>query len=136
MDFLDGRTIQVKVGTEIARQYIVENGTPQGNVVSPTLFTIAINNIFGNISMDMGRSPFADDEALWKRGRNIEHINEKMQEGINQVEKWGTKWGFKLSVEKTTAMFFSKKKIRECNLKIYGNNLERVDSFCFFGSAF
>ena len=86
--------------------------------------------------MDMGRSLFAGDGALWKRGRNIEHINKKMQEGINQVEKWGTKWGFKFSVEKTKAMFFTRKKIRECNLKIYGNNLERVDHFCFLGLHF
>lgn len=34
----------------------------------------------------MGRSQFADDGMLWKRGRNIKYIVRKVQEEINQVE--------------------------------------------------
>ncbi len=47
------------------------------------------------------RSLFADDGAIWKRGMNVEHIVKKVQDDIQQVEKWGIKWGFKFSVEKT-----------------------------------
>ena len=38
MDFLRGRTIQVKVGAELSSKHGVQNGTPQGSVVSPTYF--------------------------------------------------------------------------------------------------
>ena len=37
---------------------------------------------------------FADDGALRKRGRNVRHEVNKIQDGIRQVE-WGMKWGFK-----------------------------------------
>lgn len=35
---------------------------------------------------DVGQSLFADDGALWKRGRNINHITAKIQEAVNVVE--------------------------------------------------
>lgn len=37
-DFFSDGSIQVRTGAELSRQYIVENDTPQGSVVSPTLF--------------------------------------------------------------------------------------------------
>jgi len=58
-------------------------------VISPTLFTIMINDIFGSIPAGMGRSLFADDRALWKRESNIDHIVKKLQEGIDHGEKSG-----------------------------------------------
>ena len=84
--------------------------TPQGSVVSPTLFSIMINDIYLNLPGDIGRSLFADDGALWKRGRNVEDILKKMQEGIDQVENRGIIWGFKFSVEKSKVMAFTNKK--------------------------
>lgn len=36
----------------------------------------------------------------WKRGGNIKYIVKKLQEGINQVEGWGTEQDFKFSVGK------------------------------------
>lgn len=65
--FLKGRSIQVKIGTDISNKHKVEHGTPQESVISPTLFSIMINDIFKNVPNDMNRSLFADDGALWKR---------------------------------------------------------------------
>lgn len=59
----------------------------------------------------MEKSLFVDDRASWKRGRNIEYIVKKLQEGINQEEGWGTEQGFKFSVgKKTKVMFLTHKK--------------------------
>ena len=43
-DFLQDRTIQVKVGTAFSRSHHLENGTPKGSVLSPLLFIIMMNN--------------------------------------------------------------------------------------------
>ena len=85
----------------------------------------------------MGRSLFADDGALWKRGRNVRRVVNKIQDGIRRVEEWGMKWGFKFSVEKNKFMLFTKKRLREdSEVKLYGSNLERVESFPFLGVYF
>ncbi len=57
-----------------------------------------INDMYVHLPAGMGRSLFADDGAIWKRGMNAEHIDRKVQDVIQQVEKWGIKWGFTFSV--------------------------------------
>ena len=79
-DFLHERSIQVRINTAFSHQVNVENGTPQGSVISPILFSIMIDDVFDNIDRDIGRSLFADDGALWKRGKNIKHIVKKTAE--------------------------------------------------------
>uniref|UniRef100_A0A3B3CGC5 Reverse transcriptase domain-containing protein n=1 Tax=Oryzias melastigma TaxID=30732 RepID=A0A3B3CGC5_ORYME len=116
-DFLEDRKIQVRVGKMMSGQFRTENGTPQGSVISPTLFLIMINDIFDKVPTELGRSLFADDGALWKRGRNKKHLVRKMQQGLKQVEDWGMKWGFRFSVEKSKVLVFTGKRQREqCEL--------------------
>ena len=118
------------MGPEISKRIVVENGTPQGSVVSPLLFNIMINDIFSNVQPGIGRSLFADDSSLWKRGKNVKHIVKKLQESITQVEEWGKKWGLRFSMEKTKTMFFTRKKIdEEIKVRLYDKNVERVKSF-------
>lgn len=100
-DFLFGRKIQVRVRSDLSSQYAVENGTPQGSVISLLLFTIMINDVFSKVPKDIGRSLFADDGALWKRGRNIARVTGKVQGAIDEVVEWGWDWGCRFSVEKT-----------------------------------
>ena len=65
-NYLFDRYIQVKMGTTILTRYKVDNGTPHGSVISPILFSIMINDVYSDISADIGRSLFADDGALTK----------------------------------------------------------------------
>ena len=67
-----------------------------------------IDDVFDNIDRYIGRSLFADDGALWKRGKNIV---KKLQNAIEKVEQWSLKWGFRFSVEKTNIIFFSRRNI-------------------------
>ncbi len=85
-DFLADRFIQVRIGKVLSGRYMVENGIPQGSIISPILFSIMINYVFSQVQGDIVRSLFADDGAVWKRGRNINHITGKIQEAIEVVE--------------------------------------------------
>ena len=67
-DFLNNRSIQVRVGGELSEPMGIENGTPQGSVISPVLFNVMINDIFQQVPSSFGKSLFADDGVVWKKG--------------------------------------------------------------------
>ena len=135
-EFLFDRCIQVKIGAAMSQKYKVENGTPQGSVISPLLFSIMINDVFSQVQEDIGRSLFADDGALWKRGKNIQFIVKRIQEAVNTVERWSYSWGFKFSVGKTNSVLFTRRRGLDPQLKIYGQAIERVKEFRFLGVWF
>lgn len=85
MDFLLNFTIQVKVGSCYSNIYTIDNGTPQGSVCSPILFNIIINDIFSKVGKGIGKSLYAYDGALWKRGRNVKFVERGMQKAVEEV---------------------------------------------------
>ncbi|KAI2655937.1 RNA-directed DNA polymerase from mobile element jockey [Labeo rohita] len=86
--FLFERYIQVKIGTSVSNKFKVDNGT------------VMINDVFNKIKYDIGKSLFADDVALWKNGKSLLLVQEKIQKAVGLIEEWSYSWGFKFSVEK------------------------------------
>ena len=71
-NFNEDRTFQVKVGKCFSSVKTQENGTPQGAVISPTLFNIAINDLSKAIKdKNIHISQFADDCAIWTTWKKI-----------------------------------------------------------------
>lgn len=91
----------MRVGGVFSDILWIDNGTPQGSVISPVLFNVMINDMFDDVGRGFGLSLFADDGAIWKRGRNIKFIIKKMQAALDKVVEWAGRWGFKISVEKS-----------------------------------
>ena len=73
-EFLQNRMIQVRVGDAYSNGTTIDNGTPQGSIMSPVLFNVMVKDIFEDLGSGFGVSLLADDGAVWKRGRNIKHI--------------------------------------------------------------
>ena len=104
-DFLSGRTFQVRIGDKLSDRYKQSNGTPQGSVISPVLFLMAIND-FPDGGTNIKKSIFADDAAIWKTGRHLETIRKQLQDTMTKIETWWLEWGFSLSTEKTVGVVF------------------------------
>uniref|UniRef100_A0A3B5QKI5 Reverse transcriptase domain-containing protein n=1 Tax=Xiphophorus maculatus TaxID=8083 RepID=A0A3B5QKI5_XIPMA len=136
-DFLTDRNIRVKIGNEVSSKCLTENGTPQGSIISPMLFIIMINDIFSKIEGKFGMTLFADDGLIWKRGRNITFLNDKMQEALGKVEDWALEWGFRISSSKSKFVNFTNRKVgTKIKLKMYDKEVERVDKFKYLGLWF
>ena len=104
-NFLHDRTFQVSLGSALSETLNLENGTPQGSVISPLLFAIMINDIPFND--DIEYALYADDCTIWAGGKQEVLINSSLQENLNILQNWCDHWGFKVSSSKTQGISFT-----------------------------
>ncbi|VDI82655.1 Hypothetical predicted protein [Mytilus galloprovincialis] len=123
--FLTNRTIQVKINNTLSDTLTIQNGTPQGSCISPTLFNIMVNDLPSCIN-NCSISQFADDSAIWLCGKNIGYIQRRIQKDLHNIKSWCDKWGFLISPSKTVAIVFSRKKKTEKLVLTLGNSLLQV----------
>ena len=133
--FLANRTFQVNIESALSDTFHLENGTPQGSVISPILFDIMINDIpFTN---KIESSLYADDCAIWASGRNESFINKYLQENVDILQKWCDTWGFQISHSKTQGINFTlKAKLLNTKLKLRKDNITFTDNIKFLGVTF
>jgi hypothetical protein len=81
---LSNRTLQVRINNTCSDIYIVQNGTPQGSCISLTLFNIMVNDLSSCIK-NCEMSQFADDGAIWKSGPNLKHLQNKIQQDLDNI---------------------------------------------------
>ena len=133
--FLHGRRIQVRLGRVLSDQFSVENGVPQGSVISPLLFILMINDL--DLGSLVNQSLFADDTGIWKSHRNLSFLQTKVQNALDCIGGWCDLWGFKVSVEKTKVIVFAKRPVRTDFQLVYdGRPLEIVKEHKFLGIYF
>src|SRR5206468_10095883 len=134
-DFIQDRTIEVRVGKTKSKVMRLENGTPQGSVISPILFLVMINDLKVSKSE---LSLFADDSSTFKTGRNLKLINKGIQTSLDQIQTWCDTWGFKISVAKTCAVLFTHKSKTELPfpLTLNGQAIKTENKVKFLGVWF
>lgn len=110
-NFLTDRSIKVRIGNTHSQNYKLENGTPQGSVISPLLFILMINDF--PTSNDIKTSLYADDSCIWKNGSNIKYIQSKLQIHLNKITNWCNKWGFIISPKKPRQLFSLKRNLTQ-----------------------
>lgn len=107
--FLKDRKYQVKIENSLSEPYSLDNGTPQGSCLSPILFLIMIND-FPMLPWQVSSGIFADDSSIWKAGNCVQHIGRCLQEAMDCISRWCTKWGFVINTDKTEAIMITKRK--------------------------
>ena len=105
-DFLSNRCIRVRIGAAVSNSYELQNGTPQGSVISPLLFLLMVDDI-DELENGTKLSLFADDSAAWKSGPNLAALTRDIQQYLNRLTTFFERWGFELSVAKTVAIVLS-----------------------------
>ena len=111
--------IQVKLGGTISSPRVLVNGVPQGAVLSPTLFNVAINDIIDNITSPIRCGLFADDFYVALPCSNVSLGEHLLQETLNKLLKWSTENGFQFSTNKTVGVHFCRR--YRCNHSINVN---------------
>lgn len=136
--FLQNRKFRVKLGNFISEDKILENGVPQGSVLSPTLFNIAINDIIQKIEAPVHSTLFADDLAIFVKCKNANSGETILQETVNKISTWSQQNGFRFSTDKTKAVHFCR--VRNCdhhlNITLNNVNLLRDTKVRYLGLIF
>ena len=105
---LKDRKIQVRVGSDLSEVKLLDNGSPQGSVLSPILFNILINtqyDVLKNHFCELSQN--ADDAAVWKSGRSKSHLVHLMQRILDIIKQWAEALGIKISANKTEVVMFN-----------------------------
>ena len=150
LNFLSERTFQVRVNEGISTTKKLENGVPQGSVISPTLFNIIMNAV-DDPGKKCGRvksAKFADDMATWLapktapykksikkggKGYKDKRIREIEQATTELIKNLKSK-GFKVNTEKTQATIFNTDE--EIELNIDGKQIKTKPTLKYLGVTF
>lgn len=112
--YLTNRTIQLKINKTYSDPITLRAGTPQGGVLSPTIFGIWVGDI-PKPSKKERLSQYADDIGTWSRGRNEVTVREQLQKYNNKMTSWCRKSRISLSAAKTQVTAISKKDVQNPN---------------------
>ena len=135
-NFLTNRTFQVRIGKTASVTKKLQNGIPQGCIISPFLFNLMLYDI--PTSPVVNSLLYADDYLLWKSGRNRKLIFNSAQTHLNTINKWFNSWGLNISEEKTVGILFSRGSVKNNTLsvKLNGKVISIKDEHKFLGLIF
>ena len=118
---LNSRIINSNLGDACIRK-LVTRGTPQGGVLSPLLWLLAVNVILRQFDA-RGRKivAYADDVVILITGKFLSTISDVMQFELNELSSWATSKGLGVNPEKTELVLFTRRyKIEQFRLPVLG----------------
>ena len=129
-NYVKNRKARVRFQGHTSEFKDLENGTPQGGILSPFLFNILMEHI-ACLRLPNGVYIFiyADDVCAVARGVNKFH---NMQTALNMIFETSSEIGLKINIQKTKAMAIRHTNT-ERNFKIGQQQLEWVNSFMYLG---
>ena len=137
-NFLSGRQVKVKIGSSLSEAKNIEQGVPQGSVLSCTLFAIAIDGVLDVIPKGVKAALYVDDLTIYASG-TPECAKRKVSTTIRNLEKWCLQTGFQFSASKTVSMHVCR--VRNCGkhaegLELNGNAIHCKESLTYLGVVF
>lgn len=142
--FLSGRTFAVRLGAHTTDDFAMASGTPQGSVLSPTVFNLYVHDI--PIDRHISLTQFADDISLHythkKPGVAQNYFNVYLAGLTNYFREW------KLKLSEAKSEFINimgrvadtniklRKKARQMNISVNGCILKLVKNVRLLGIQF
>jgi ribonuclease HI len=106
-DFLRNRVQRTCVGTALSPWALVEDGVPQGSVLSCLLYLAFTHDILGPDADDC--ASYADDLLLWGAGKTAFDAAAPLQPRLTALQRWAGRNLCHVSSRKTVYTVFSKR---------------------------
>ena len=132
----------VKIGNYLSNSFDSDIGLGQGDVMSPTLFNLYINDLVGNY---LNRAPdpavlhntqlncllYADDLVI------LSESQQGLQHCMDQLSKFNDDWDMDINLDKTETLVFNKKgKFIKPKITYKGLNIRATNSSKYLGIYF
>ena len=135
--------VQCSVNTNMGLTpfFTTTQGVRQGDVLSPQLFNLFLNDIPSILDKDQGVKlnaksinclMYADDIAI------LSNSHEGLQQSVNKVREYFNEWELNVNVQKSAFMTFGPKtKSTQGTSLLYGNlPINRTEEYCYLGIQF
>lgn len=130
--FLQNRKFRIKMSTCKSTVRPIEAGVPQGSVLAPMLFNIYVSDLPALPGASMAL--YADDTAILVTSRSVEIVERRLQEYLEILQEWYSKWRIKVNTEKSSAILFTKRRIRPTtDLTLFGANIPWTNQARYLG---
>jgi hypothetical protein len=109
------------VNISLSKTFAIETGVPQGSILSPTLFSIFINDIPTSTHYRNQSCLFADDLCTLFYSKSLDETKKQLQKYLDQMEKWR----LNMSPSKCNYIIFhnGSRNIRDINLLLYNEQM-------------
>ena len=136
--FLSDRVLRVRVGNVVSEAQALDDGVPQGSILSVTLFAVAINGVIDVLPDGVHSSLYVDDLSISFSAARMPLIERKLQLSIRRVSRWTADRGFRFSASKTVTMHFCRLRgiHPDPDLYIDGRRISCVESSRYLGLIF
>jgi len=106
-NYLEDRSIKVKVNDSLSESCPIKVGVPQGSVLGPLLFIIYFND-FNYLQTKSKNFLYADDTTMSSFGKHIDLIIKDLESDLFLVEEWLLHNRLLINWKKTQAIHFSR----------------------------
>lgn len=125
--------IRVKSDIYLSSPFTTSLGTPQGDPLSPLLFSLFISDLpdsLPSFDFPIPTLLFADDTVL------LADSAENLQLSIDALSRYCVENCLSINVSKTKCLVFHRGRLPACSFSVGGSPLEIVNSFTYLGFTF
>uniref|UniRef100_A0A6G4ZWE6 Putative tick transposon n=1 Tax=Rhipicephalus microplus TaxID=6941 RepID=A0A6G4ZWE6_RHIMP len=114
------------------RRY-TSRGVPQGGVLSPTLFNLALIGLAEYLPSTIKISIYADDICVWTSAVTRPQIRSRLQKAATMIANYLLKQGLSISPEKCALVAFTRKAMTPYVISICGRPISYARTHRFLG---
>lgn len=106
-NYLKNRSFRVKTDNHLSKARIMEAGVAQGSTLSPLLYAIYVQDMPKHDKCL--HSLYADDTVLYTKHVDIKIACRAMQDQLDAITQWSTKWKLKINGDKSNTIIFTRR---------------------------
>lgn len=129
-----GRSISVRIRGTLLPPRHVWKGLPQGSVLSPLLYNLYTSDLNKSVDCFSNILQYADDIALYVSSSSFEVAASRINSALFYLNQWLDDHGLSLSVPKSQAVIFSRKRnVPNVTISINNENISIIKKVKFLG---